>query len=79
MLAASSYSILSAWTNAPGLKLSQQIAPNLIPFRWRYLGYIMFDHAGAELLFQMLASRYETVSTLVTSTLMFSEWVEGIP
>jgi DNA replication protein DnaC len=39
----------------------------------------MFDHAGAELLFQMLASRYETVSTLVTSTLMFSEWVEGIP
>ena len=40
------------------------------------LGYITFDLAGAELLFQMLASRYETASTLVTSNLMFSEWVK---
>lgn len=40
------------------------------------LGYITFDLAGAELLFQLLASRYETASTLVTSNLMFSEWVK---
>lgn len=40
------------------------------------LGYITFDLAGAELLFQMLASRYESASTLVTSNLMFSEWIK---
>jgi DNA replication protein DnaC len=39
------------------------------------LGYISFDLEGAELLFQLLAARYETQSTLVTSNLMFSEWV----
>lgn len=38
------------------------------------LGYISFDLQGAELLFQLLAARYETQSTLVTSNLMFSEW-----
>ncbi len=40
------------------------------------LGYITFDLPGAELLFQLLASRYETSSTMVTSNLMFSEWVK---
>ncbi len=40
------------------------------------LGYITFDLAGAELLFQMLASRYEAASTMITSNLMFSEWVK---
>lgn len=35
---------------------------------------LLFDE-GAELLFQLLAARYETQSTLVTSNLMFSEWV----
>jgi DNA replication protein DnaC len=40
------------------------------------LGYITFDLPGAELLFQLLAARYETSSTLVTSNLMFSEWVK---
>lgn len=39
------------------------------------LGYVSFDLEGAELLFQLLAARYETQSTLVTSNLMFSEWV----
>jgi len=43
------------------------------------LGYITFDLSGAELLFQLLASRYETSSTMVTSNLMFSEWVRNIP
>jgi DNA replication protein DnaC len=40
------------------------------------LGYITFDLAGAELLFQMMASRYETMSTIITSNLGFSEWVK---
>ncbi len=40
------------------------------------LGYISFDLEGAELLFQLLAARYETHSTVVTSNLMFSEWVK---
>jgi DNA replication protein DnaC len=40
------------------------------------LGYITFDLPGAELLFQLLASRYETSSTMVTSNLMFSEWIK---
>lgn len=40
------------------------------------LGYISFDLEGAELLFQLLAARYETQSTLVTSNLMFSDWVK---
>jgi len=40
------------------------------------LGYITFDLPGAELLFQLLASRYETSSTIVTSNLMFSEWIK---
>jgi DNA replication protein DnaC len=43
------------------------------------LGYITFDLSGDELLFQLLASRYETSSTMVTSNLMFSEWVRNIP
>ncbi len=40
------------------------------------LGYITFDLPGAELLFQLLASRYECSSTMVTSNLMFSEWIK---
>lgn len=40
------------------------------------LGYITFDLPGAELLFQLLATRYESASTMVTSNLMFSEWVK---
>jgi DNA replication protein DnaC len=39
------------------------------------LGYITFDLPGAELLFQLLASRYESSSTMITSNLMFSEWI----
>jgi DNA replication protein DnaC len=39
------------------------------------LGYISFDIEGAELIFQLLASRDETHSTLITSNLLFSDWV----
>jgi len=40
------------------------------------LGYVTFDQAGAELLFQLLAARYETMSTIITSNLGFSDWVK---
>ena len=38
------------------------------------LGYLSFSRAGAELLFQVFADRYERGSILVTSNLPFSEW-----
>jgi DNA replication protein DnaC len=40
------------------------------------LGFVTFDLAGAELLFQLLATRYETMSTIITSNLGFSNWVK---
>ena len=40
------------------------------------LGYVTFDLAGAELLFQLLATRYENMSTIITSNLGFSDWVK---
>jgi DNA replication protein DnaC len=40
------------------------------------MGYVTFDPQGAELLFQMLASRHEASSTIVTSNLMFSDWIK---
>ncbi len=39
------------------------------------LGFLSFDTAGASLLFQIFAARYETKSTLVTSNLEFSKWI----
>jgi DNA replication protein DnaC len=39
------------------------------------LGYVTFDLDAAELLFQLLAARYETMSTIITSNLGFSDWV----
>lgn len=39
------------------------------------LGFLSFDAAGASLLFQIFAARYETKSTLVTSNLEFSKWM----
>ncbi len=38
------------------------------------LGYLTFSRAGAELLFQVFADRYERRSLLLTSNLAFSEW-----
>jgi DNA replication protein DnaC len=38
------------------------------------LGYLSFSRAGAELLFQVFADRYERASLLVTSNLPSSEW-----
>lgn len=38
------------------------------------LGYLSFSRAGAELLFQVFADRYERASLLITTNLPFSEW-----
>lgn len=40
------------------------------------LGFVPFDKAGGELLFNLLSDRYERRSTIVTSNLAFGEWVQ---
>lgn len=40
------------------------------------LGYISFDKQGSELLFNLISSRNETKSTIITSNLTFDRWDE---
>jgi DNA replication protein DnaC len=40
------------------------------------LGFVPFERAGGELLFNLLAQRYEQRATIITTNLAFSEWVK---
>lgn len=40
------------------------------------LGFVPFDRAGGELLFNLLTERYERRSVVVTTNLHFAEWVK---
>ena len=42
------------------------------------VGYLPFDPAAASLFFQLIASRYESGSVIVTSNLAFSRWGETL-
>ena len=60
-----------------GLEL-RYLVPDTINFLLLFideLGFVPFDRAGGEMLFNIFAERYERRSTMVTTNLPFEEWV----
>jgi DNA replication protein DnaC len=53
-------------------KLAQYVRPRLLVLD--ELGYLPIDKGGADILFQVIAKRYEHASTIVTSNLAFKDW-----
>ncbi len=40
------------------------------------LGYAPFSRVGSQLLFQLLAERYERASVIITTNLWFADWTQ---
>ena len=40
------------------------------------LGYVPFSREGSQLLFQLLAERYERASVIITTNLGFADWTQ---
>ena len=53
-------------------RLGQYVRPRLLVLD--ELGYLPLDKGGADILFQVIAKRYERASTIVTSNLAFKDW-----
>ena len=56
------------------LELRKYLKPELLILD--ELGYLPIDKTGADLLFQIISSRYETGSTVITTNRAFKDWPE---
>jgi DNA replication protein DnaC len=77
------------FTNVPNLviELKEAMSRNAVTaFRNKFLkyeltiidelGYVSFDKEGCEILFNLISNRIEAGSMIITSNLVFSEWVD---
>jgi len=60
--------------NALAAALRRYAAPKLLVVD--ELGYLPLDKVGAELLFQVFCSRYETASTVITTNRPYKDWAK---
>jgi len=54
--------------------LKRYLKPNILVVD--ELGYLPVDKLGAELLFQILAGRYDKASTIITTNRAYSDWIQ---